>query len=479
MAAADLAPRRGERSGPEGLETRLNRAHTVKAACAAVIEHLAGDESFMPSVYLLRGGRLRCQAVARYWQVFDGMPPGVGVIGTTYLNGRPTIVEDIAASDAYLEAVPSVRGEVCVPVRLAGVPIGVLNVESERPLDPGAVQLLEESAESLALRIEELGGLPDESRSERLVRHASRIAGLVDSELIRTEVLRAALDIAEMESALLAEADGAGGLRVTAAGGPHAPALRALDASALAQVRGWIDSKSSVYTIGEPAGRGFTGHEALRDAGAEALIVLPLGGSGELPGFLLLTDSNPIGLDTEDVELLELLAAQATSCLGTAAAVAQLRRRAESDALTGLGHHAAFHDALDDACRSDDRRGDLALLVIDVDGFKAVNDSSGHQAGDELLVTTADALRSRLRAEDSLFRIGGDEFAAIVRVRDEREGLGLAEELRAAVAEVNGPTISVGVTVAEPGESATRVFDRADAALYGVKHSGRDGARLA
>ncbi len=478
MAVADLVLRRAERSGSLGLESRLNRAHTVKAACAAVIGHLAEDDALMPSVYLLRGGRLRCQAVTRYWQVFDGMPPGVGVIGTTYVNDRPTLVRDTGASKAYLEAMPAVRGEACVPVRLAGVAIGALNVESEHPLGQATVRILEHCAESLALRIEELGGLPAESRSERLGRHASRIAGLVHTEVIRAEVIRAALDLAEMESALLAEPDGDGGLRVSAAGGPQAPKLRELDRSLLTRVSDWVDSMSSVYTIGEPAGRGFAGHEPLREAGAEALIVLPLGSDAATPGFLLLVDSNPIALDTEDVELLELLASQATSCLATAAAVSTLRERAESDALTGLGHHAAFHRALTDACCSSDRRGHLGLLVIDIDGFKAVNDSRGHQAGDEVLVATARALTGRLRSEDSLFRIGGDEFAAIIRTRDEREALHVADAVRGAVAELDGPTISVGVAVAEPGESATRVFGRADVALYDVKNAGRDGARL-
>jgi hypothetical protein len=255
------------------LSLLLEPASTAKAACRAVVDWLAADPALMPSIYLERGGRLRCQAVTRYWQVFDGIPPGTGVIGQTFQSGTPTIVADTGASDDYLEAVPSVRGEACVPMRAGGHVIGVLNVESERPLPDAVADTLTWCAELLGRRIEALGGQPLESRAQRLARHASHLSTLRDAAAILGEVTIAACDIAGMESALLAfpEADERSD---PVAHGPHAERLAALPPAALRQVAGWVESMTSVYTIGEPAGRGFAGHEVLRQAGAEAIVVL-------------------------------------------------------------------------------------------------------------------------------------------------------------------------------------------------------------
>jgi len=459
---------------PTDVALRLSDAESVKAACAVVVADLAYEPGLMPSIYLARGGRLRCQAVAGYWQVFDGMPPGAGVIGSVFESGRAMAITDAAGSDDYLEAVPAVRSEVCVPVRLGGDVIGALNVESECLLDTTAMSArLDRCAEMLSARIAELGGLPRESRSERLARHAARLAGLVDADAIQELVREAACDVAEMESATIALREADGGYLVKGLG-PQAQALEKLPPDVLTQIFGWVESMTSAYTIGEPGGRGFAGHEPLRAAGAEALVVLSLGDAEAPQGVLLLTHSAPIALDTEDIELLELLALQATSALATAGAVAELRSLASSDGLTGLGNQTAFHTALAEACSRPPRPG-FALMVADVDGFKAVNDRDGHAAGDGVLVEVARGLQSALRAEDRLYRIGGDEFAALVRVADPGEAWTAATRLHRAVSETPGPPVSIGVAVHERGEVGDSLFGRADAALYEVKRAGRDG----
>lgn len=456
------------------LALRLSDAASVKAACAVVVADLARNPALMPSIYLVRGARLRCQAVSGYWQVFDGMHPGTGVIGTVFESGRPIVVTDTSPSDHYLEAVPAVRSEVCVPVRLGEDVIGVINVESEQSLDTSATTArLEQCAVLLSAKIGALGGLQRESRSERLARHAARLAGLVDAGAIQHLVREAACDVAEMESATIVRREADGSYSVKGLG-PQAHALEALTPDVLAQLFGWVESMTSAYTIGEPGGRGFAGHEPLRAAGAEALVVLPLGDVEAPGGVLLLTHSAPIALDTEDIELLELLALQATSALATAEAVAELRSRATSDGLTGLGNHAAFHAALTEACARPPRPR-LALMLADVDRFKAVNDREGHAAGDIALIEVGRALKSALRAEDHVYRIGGDEFAALVRVADADEARATAERLHGAVSGTACPAVSIGVAVHERDEGGETLFGRADAALYRVKRGGRDG----
>jgi diguanylate cyclase (GGDEF)-like protein len=452
----------------------LDGVGTVKGACAAVVKLIAAHPGLMPSLYLERGGRLRCQAVVGYWQVFDGLPPGTGVIGATFAGGKPAILRNTSESNGYLEAIPGVRSEVCVPIFTGERVIGALNVESERELTEQLVPALERCARHVAARIEELGGLAEEKRSERLARHAVALSGLVEREAILGRVVEAARDVAEMESAAIGLAD-PDGLRLAAAEGMHAPVLRGLAADELAKLAEWVQATTSVHTVGEPVGRGFAGHETLRDAGAEALIALPLVAG---TGFLLLLDSAPIALETEDIELLELLAAHATSALATASALGDLRERAATDPLTGLGHHASFHAALEEKCARPERRGSLALLVFDLDGFKRVNDTRGHQAGDHLLRQAATSLREALRSGEILYRIGGDEFAALVTVSSPGEAMAAANRLRGVVDTHIAAGVSVGVALHTAPEDPAAFFARADAALYEAKRAGGNRAAL-
>jgi diguanylate cyclase (GGDEF)-like protein len=190
----------------------------------------------------------------------------------------------------------------------------------------------------------------------------------------------------------------------------------------------------------------------------------------------VLASDEPAIVGTDDVELLEQLATHGAACLRTAELMGSLRERAETDPLTGLGHHATFHEAL----ASSHRRPSTAVVVCDIDGFKALNDTYGHGHGDRILCGLADAMSSSLRRGDRLFRIGGDEFAALLAVESRDQALGAANRLRDAVLEARlGVTVSVGVAVPHAGETDVAVLARADRALYSVKEAGRDGVALA
>ena len=166
-----------------------------------------------------------------------------------------------------------------------------------------------------------------------------------------------------------------------------------------------------------------------------------------------------------------------------ALATEELSRRAMHDVLTGLPNRALFWDRLGQALRQEERRGSgFAVLFIDVDDFKAVNDTFGHAAGDGLLVDLAARIRSVLRAGDSAARLGGDEFLALLDgITDEDEALHVANRLLEAVGAdaVGGPdrlgvTISIGVVVATGRDwTPDELVAAADAAMYDAKHGGR------
>jgi diguanylate cyclase (GGDEF)-like protein len=281
-------------------------------------------------------------------------------------------------------------------------------------------------------------------------------------------VLQAARDLTGMDSALLIGPD------VEAASGPLAGALLGAPPEAAEALSSLTAPGSSFHTVAA-WGEEFQGLGALYDLGARAVAAVRVARRDGAHGVLLVADTDQAVVATEQIELLELLAAHAGSALQTTADVAELRRRATTDSLTGLGHHASFNERLV-AHRAAATR--MAVLLIDVDGFKMINDTAGHQAGDRALRTVAARLTETVRRGDEVFRIGGDEFAAIVAVRDEDEATGIGHRLRHAVAG-DGITVSVGVALPAEGESDAAVLARADRALYAVKSSGRDGVLLA
>jgi diguanylate cyclase (GGDEF)-like protein len=291
---------------------------------------------------------------------------------------------------------------------------------------------------------------------------------------IEREILDAARDVSQMDSAMLLRRDAFGRWVPSRAVGPLAGGLYEAPPETIAQIEAFVAAGTSCYTVAQPDGDVADGMRALRAAGAEALVALQLCIAGAPWGILVVADPRPLAPATDEVELLELLVAHAVSCLRTSEAVGELRERAARDPLTGLGHHGTFHEALSAARR----RSDVAVLMIDVDGFKAINDNRGHQAGDRVLVEVSAALSSALRRGDELFRIGGDEFAAIVAVAEEAEALDAGRRLREAAAATGTVTVSVGVAIPLHGEADAAVLARADRALYSVKAQGRDGVSL-
>jgi diguanylate cyclase (GGDEF)-like protein len=449
-------------------------AGSVARICQELIDRVVAAGLPKPSIYLVRGNRLRIQAAAGYHQIFDGMPFGAGVLGWTYTSGVTTVIDDVTAHEGYLSANPGVRAEVCVPVRAGGRVVGVLNVEAPEAFAPGVVERVEAEAAALGEAIERLGHDVGESPAQRLVRHAIRLGALTEPADVHAEAVAAARDIAGVDSAALLLRGEAGEVRTVAAEGPLADVVSHAAPADLGAIADLVQSGCSSYTVGgtvETAAE----YATLRARGAEAVIAVPLPGAAGHRSVLLLADRRPLTPATDTVELLEALAAQVASCLRTAGALEELRRRAATDALTGLGHHATFHEALAGAR---DRREAVAVLLADVDGFKAINDSRGHQAGDRVLRETAAALSQALRRGDELFRIGGDEFAALLRVADEHEALEAGRRLREAVGRLGDVTVSVGVTFVRPGEPDAETLARADAALYEVKGAGRDGVAL-
>jgi diguanylate cyclase (GGDEF)-like protein len=167
---------------------------------------------------------------------------------------------------------------------------------------------------------------------------------------------------------------------------------------------------------------------------------------------------------------------------------AELRHLADHDPLTGLLNRRRFRSELDQYVSFSARYGGRgAVMVIDIDGLKEVNDRYGHQAGDTLIRRVSEVLRERVRATDLVARLSGDEFAVLMPQTDTTGALQLGEALRAQVveglslnAEIGGATISVGITMfgGQDSGGAESVLVAADQAMYQAKAEGRNRIML-
>ena len=172
---------------------------------------------------------------------------------------------------------------------------------------------------------------------------------------------------------------------------------------------------------------------------------------------------------------------------GLRCALDQARWRASTDGLTGALNKATFTSRMQ-ALISHARQGDTALVVayVDLDGFKAVNDTMGHAAGDALLCRFADAAARSIRGDDLFARVGGDEFMALLHVDSPAHGDVAAERLHVSLSDILradglGVTCSVGALIVESHKVShvDMLIDAADGLMYEVKRAGKDAIRIA
>lgn len=224
--------------------------------------------------------------------------------------------------------------------------------------------------------------------------------------------------------------------------------------------------------------------EYLASIGGSVLAVIPLVANGRSIGLVELTSERPTLLDEDRLRVARSMAHMAAMLLENARLLDQLRQQALHDSLTGLANRALFRDRLAHAIQRSARipGGRCAVLFLDLDDFKHVNDAQGHAVGDALLGVVAERLRSTLRPADTAARLGGDEFAVLIEdVVGTDEVAAVADRIVAAIARpavVGGREVNVRVSLGvatspEGGESVDELLTNADAAMYVAKAAGK------
>jgi diguanylate cyclase (GGDEF)-like protein len=229
---------------------------------------------------------------------------------------------------------------------------------------------------------------------------------------------------------------------------------------------------------------GVTSATESQDPSQPSRLLVPLRGKDRALGVLLLERTAPESrFVLREVDLVRLFAAHVSIALTNALVHRAVELRAQTDALTGLKNHGTF---VDDLSAAVGRGEPFALLMIDLDEFKAFNDRRGHEAGNERLRHIADALRSSCRETDEVYRYGGDEFALILHSTAAHGAMEVAQRIRLGVARATlgpdeaGTRCSIGIAChPEDGADRETLLQAADRALYTAKHDGRDRIRLA
>ena len=228
---------------------------------------------------------------------------------------------------------------------------------------------------------------------------------------------------------------------------------------------------------------------AAREHGVKSVLALPLASHvDDQRGLFVLYSDVERYFDLVGVGLFEALAQLFSAVLSRNQRHAELQRAAHADALTGLANRSALALQAPGLARVTAHDPPVAVLMLDIDHFKRVNDQHGHAAGDQALREVALRLQATLRQGDLLARWGGEEFCVCLPGADEAAARAVAEKLRRSVADAplqlpDGTalllTASLGVAALGVAEELPAALGRADAALYRAKQAGRDRVALA
>ncbi|TQF34596.1 GAF domain-containing protein [Bradyrhizobium sp. UNPA324] len=468
-------------------------------------------------------GRLQERMVGRTCAISPDHPEGQGIIGTSVRTCRPSVINDYMhdprSAHWHSKAVEDgTRAAASFPLLRDGQkPIGILLflAPAEDTFTPDLVELLARLAENVSFALDNFERAEEKARTEAQKERLRRMFAALSATneaIMRAKsraelfdlVCLAASNGAKFTSTTiaLAKAD-SDQLEIVASAGPSSDTTR--------NVRLSIDPE-------RPEGRGMSGtafrtrqpcisndylndqrvsafHAIVRNDGARSGAAFPLIVHDQAVGVMIYMSTEPATFTAEFVELLQRLADNVSFAVenfdradAKNEADERIEYLASHDSLTDLPNRETFNgllrEAIDAAERHDHR---FAVLFIDLDRFKVINDSLGHEAGDLLLLEVAKRLRGALRESDVVARLGGDEFVVILDQCGEIDDVQrIATGLLAALAqpmELAGhechTTASIGIAMYPAnGSDAQTLTKNADMAMYLAKEDGKNGYRF-
>ena len=515
----------------EAIMRAKTRAHLFELVCEAAI---LGETFFSATIALAEPDRKFLRIVANKGKNFDrtgshrfavdaALPEGQGLGGTSFRTGQPCIMNDLLADQRAafwhgLAAKNGTRSGASFPLlQNGGTAIGVLLFLSreEGAFSGDLVELLARLAENVSFALDNFDRAEEKARTEE---QKERLTRMFEALSATNEAIMRAKSRTQLFE-LVCEAVANGGKFTSTVVSLVNPASDFLDVVAAAGPTAETSRHVKVSINGErPEGRGLSGtafrsgqacisndyladqrvsafHAVIRSDGAKAGAAFPLFVRGQAVGIMLLLSAETQTFTPEFVELLQRLADNVSFALENfdradekTRADERIEYLASHDSLTRLPNREMFngllHHAIEAAHRYQRR---FAVLFIDLDRFKVINDSLGHDAGDMLLVEIAKRLRHALRSSDVVARLGGDEFVVILdEAIDSNDIERIARNLLSVLSEplqLSGhechTTASIGIAMyPADGADVQTLTKNADMAMYLAKEDGKNGFRF-
>jgi diguanylate cyclase (GGDEF)-like protein len=418
------------------------------------------------------------------------VPIGVGITGTAAQQKRPIYSSDVSQDSRYISTSKTTRSELAVPLMVRDEVVGVLDCQSDNlnHFDPDTIDLLAlfSIQASMALQNARLYSL------ER--RRASQL------EVINAiaQQMTAVLDIKELLEKVCLLVQHA--FQVS-----HVSVLQKEEDELV--LRAHHGTLSPRFPEGGrvPAGEGFWGQalthgktllendvkKTPRYVGfyqeTNSTVCIPLVAFGQSLGILVLDSAQPAAFHTYEIQPLESVADICATAIQNAHYVDRVKQLAYLDGLTGIFNRRYFElrmaEEIERARRFDTG---MAVIMVDIDQFKFLNDEFGHILGDEVLRQVSSIFHQQLRKIDVVCRYGGEEFAILLSQTNPQHALNVAEKLRSLVERWQFPGVPRAVTISagaasypEHGTTRDELVKAADAGLYMAKQAGRNQVLLA